>query len=305
LGAITDDTQMTLFTAEGLIRAWVRFEDRGICHPPSIVHHAYLRWLLTQGERPTNKHIPIRRDGWLFSKRGLHHRRAPGNTCLSALCDAEELGLPAVARNKSKGCGGVMRVAPVGLFADVIGDDKAVFESATEIAALTHGHPTGSLSAGYLAAVIAALMRGEPLTGAMEVADAVLRQHDKNDEVRHAVDLARKLAGEAHTSPEQLETLGGGWVAEEALAIALYCAMRARNFNEGVLMAVNHSGDSDSTGSLTGNLLGALFGVEAIPMHWLDRLELHDVIERLATDLDAVRRRSVRLDQIKQAYPPL
>jgi ADP-ribosyl-[dinitrogen reductase] hydrolase len=81
--------------------------------------------------------------------------------------------------------------------------------------------------------------------------------------------------------------------------------MRARNFTEGVLMAVNHSGDSDSTGSLTGNLLGALFGVEAIPRHWLDKLELHDVIERLATDLDAVRRRSVRLDQIKEAYPPL
>jgi hypothetical protein len=66
VGAITDDTQMTLFTAEGLIRAWCRFEDRGICHPPSIVHHAYLRWLLTQGEKPKQKGIDIRKDGWLF-----------------------------------------------------------------------------------------------------------------------------------------------------------------------------------------------------------------------------------------------
>lgn len=304
LGAITDDTQMTLFTAEGLIRAWGRFQDRGICLPPSVVHHAYLRWLLTQGERPRNKHIQIGRDGWLFSNRGLHHRRAPGNTCLSALREAEKFGLPELAHNTSKGCGGVMRVAPVGLFAEVIGDDKAVFDNATELAALTHGHPSGSLSAGYLAVVIAALMRGEPLTGAMEVADAVLLRHDRNDEVRRAVDLARKLAGEAHTSPEQLETLGGGWIAEEALAIALYCAMRARNLSEGVLMAVNHSGDSDSTGSLTGNLLGTLFGVDAIPRHWLEKLELHDVIDRLATDLDAVRRHSVQFEEIKEAYPP-
>jgi ADP-ribosylglycohydrolase len=304
VGAITDDTQMTLFTAEGLIRAWGRFADRGICHPPSVVHHAYLRWLLTQGERPKNKHIDIERDGWLFSNRGLHKRRAPGNTCLSALREAEERGRPTVAHNMSKGCGGVMRVAPVGLFAAVIGDDKAVFENATEFAALTHGHPTGSLSAGYLAVVIAALMRGEPLIRALEAADAVLCQHDKSDEVRRAVDLARKLAGEAHASPEQLEALGGGWTAEEALAIALYCAMRARNFTEGVLMAVNHSGDSDSTGSLTGNLLGILFGVEAIPRHWLDKLELRDVIDRLATDLDAVCRHSVQFEEIREAYPP-
>jgi ADP-ribosylglycohydrolase len=64
-GAVTDDTQMTLFTAEGLLRATMRMSERGICHPPSVVHHAYLRWLLTQHERPTD-HVEIRTDGWLF-----------------------------------------------------------------------------------------------------------------------------------------------------------------------------------------------------------------------------------------------
>jgi ADP-ribosylglycohydrolase len=70
-GAITDDTQMTLFTTEGVIRSWVRMEERGICHIPSIVHHAYLRWLLTQGERP-KKHFEISTDGWLYGVAALH-----------------------------------------------------------------------------------------------------------------------------------------------------------------------------------------------------------------------------------------
>ncbi|RPJ69686.1 MAG: ADP-ribosylglycohydrolase family protein, partial [Acidobacteria bacterium] len=113
-GAITDDTQMTLFTAEGLIRGLVRWRSKGIAHVPSVVAHAYLRWLRTQGESSACKvDDPDEDRGWLYSQRELHHRRAPGNTCLSALREMKTLGAP--ARNTSKGCGGVMRVAPAGL----------------------------------------------------------------------------------------------------------------------------------------------------------------------------------------------
>lgn len=249
LGAITDDTQMTLFTAEGLIRAWGRFEDRGICHPPSIVHHAYLRWLLTQGEKPTREEVDIRKDGWLFHVRALHQRRAPGNTCLSALRDAEGWGQPPVAKNNSKGCGGVMRVAPIGLFAKVIGDDSAVCRDATQVAALTHGHPSGSLAAGYFAVVIAALLRGEPLTWALEAADAAILQHDNADEVRSAINSARELAAHGPPNPEELERLGAAWVAEEALAIAVCCALVAKNFTEGVLAAPTRLASRATSGS--------------------------------------------------------
>jgi hypothetical protein len=119
-GAITDDTQMTLFTAEGLLRASARFTDRGICSPPDVVKHAYYRWFWTQG-MSVSPELAQLADGWLFGQRELHARRAPGNTCLSALrqhLDAQQEGRePSVPLNDSKGCGGVMRVAPVGLLA--------------------------------------------------------------------------------------------------------------------------------------------------------------------------------------------
>ena len=102
---------MTLFTAEGLIRATVRYACKGICNPSSVIHHALLRWLVTQGESPGPKVDTV---GLVGDKR-LHHRRVPGSTCLSALRQAEEFGAPAI--NDSKGCGTIMRVAPLG-FAD-------------------------------------------------------------------------------------------------------------------------------------------------------------------------------------------
>jgi hypothetical protein len=86
--AITDDTQMVLFTAEGLLRAFNRGEERGICYPPSVVHHAHTRWLLTQGGKSTYQsyyqflEFP---NGWLIKIQQLHSRRAPGRSCLSAL----------------------------------------------------------------------------------------------------------------------------------------------------------------------------------------------------------------------------
>ena len=101
LGAITDDTQMTLFTAEGLLRAMCRGALKGICDGPTVVYFAYLRWLKTQGfeskaegfrwatEDLTTLDPPgTMPNGWLINVKELHARRGPGNTCLAALMSA-------------------------------------------------------------------------------------------------------------------------------------------------------------------------------------------------------------------------
>ncbi len=289
LGRITDDTQMTLFTAEGLLRADVRGSLRGMCHPPAIIAHAYLRWLVTQGGEPTPEmrqtldHSLESAPGWLIQHRDLHHRRAPGNTCLSALQAMSSLGDKAI--NNSKGCGGVMRVAPVGLYlwpGDGVGRGFAL---ACEAAAITHGHPSGILPAGVLAEVILQLLHGATLPRALELARTELQRHDDHQETLQFLSTAIELA-DSNLSPEQAITfLGEGWVAEEALAIAVYCALVAKDFRHGVMLAVNHDGDSDSTGAIAGNLLGVVHGVNAIPTSWREPLELRDVITEIAQDL--------------------
>lgn len=277
LGAITDDTQMTLFTAEGLLRADNRVRQRGFCSPPAVVYHAYLRWLETQGEQPRYP-FPEVRSGWLIELSDLYASRAPGNTCLSALRSGT-MGTVDSPINHSKGCGGVMRIAPVGLA------DQDPFRLACAIAAITHGHPSGYLAAGFFAAAIASVMAGESLERAVKTAREQLQAWPHHEECLAAVDAAVRLAREAPPTPETVERLGGGWVAEEALAIALFCALTTERFEDGVVLAVNHSGDSDSTGAMTGNLLGALLGESAIPARWLEPLELRKEIATLADDL--------------------
>lgn len=289
LGRITDDTQMTLFTAEGLLRAWVRGCFKGITSYSSVTAHAYMRWLATQGERSDHGLLfGTQTPGWLSGQAALHSRRAPGNTCISALRSIGHLGMP--ARNNSKGCGGVMRVAPVGLFAWRIGHHGLAIEAfrlGVELAALTHGHPTGVLAAGAFAVLVLVLTDGAPITQALVVAKAALRTAEDHEETLRALELAEYLARSGRPHAEAIGQLGQGWVAEEALGIAVYCALVARNFRDGLILAVNHDGDSDSTGSMAGNLLGALYGVKAIPAEWLEPLELRDVVTELAQDLHA------------------
>lgn len=291
LGTITDDTQMTLFTAEGLIRGWVRGCFKGITTYSGVTAHAYLRWLQTQGERPScDIDFGTDEPGWLFQQRQLHGRRAPGNTCLSALRAMSSLGEQ--ARNDSKGCGGVMRVAPVGLFAWRLRQYESphdAFRLGTELAALTHGHPTGALTGGVLAVLILALTDGASLPEALAASKAILRAETGHEETLRAIEMAETLAVSGLPHEEAIARLGQGWIAEEALAISIYCALVARNFKQGVILAVNHDGDSDSTGSIVGNLLGAMHGVEAIPAEWLEPLELRDVITELAEDLYAFK----------------
>lgn len=153
-GEITDDTQMTLFTAEGLIRAHNDYLRKGICHSIQHVFKAYLRWLHTQGmlfREMCGFFTRGEPSSWLLQQKVLHQRRAPGHTCLSALrAQAEERH--AWAKNDSKGCGGVMWVAPVGLVM------RQPFQFGVQSAHLTHGHETGYVAAGAFALVVDRLL---------------------------------------------------------------------------------------------------------------------------------------------------
>ncbi len=277
---ISDDTQMTLFTAEGILRAQTRGILRGICHIPSVVYLAYQRWLVTQGYAKQEEY-DWAYDGWLVKVPELYARRAPGNTCLSVL-QSREQGTTNQPINDSKGCGGVMRVAPVGL---LYAKERA-FELAAEIAALTHGHPSGYLSAGALAYIIACLIEGQELADAVDNGLLELEKNKGHQECSHALRHALDLVESDMPDFEAVSALGEGWVGEEALAISVYCALRHKNnFSQALIAAVNHDGDSDSTGAITGNIMGAYLGLQQIPDQWVESVELLPVIKTLADDL--------------------
>ncbi|MER6991445.1 ADP-ribosylglycohydrolase family protein [Saccharopolyspora hirsuta] len=288
---ISDDTQMMLFTLEGLIRAHIARRIKPVDNDPvPEVQHAYQRWFHTQNQPwpqaggPYAQHLQ-QPDGWLITNHALFAARAPGSTCMSALArfaQTHQHATPQAAINDSKGCGGVMRAAPVAVWSH---DPAEVFYAAVGTAALTHSHPSGYLSAGVLAVIVHQLIRDVPLPEAVRIARELLLRWRGHEEQLAILDKAVELAQRGPVAPEVIkDTLGQGWVGEEALAIGLYAALATDNLRDALLLAVNHSGDSDSTGIVCGNIAGALHGARAVPPEWLATLELRDVIETLAGD---------------------
>ena len=311
----SDDTQMSLFTAAGLLAPAARAESAHESAIPSINHvwEAYHDWLFTQEMLGEADHESQHRRLWLAYLEPLQHRRAPGNTCISAIWGNVQ-GRPDLPINDSKGCGGVMRVAPVPLFCAACIDDNQVAEIvaadlSAQAAALTHSHTMGWIPAALLSRIISRSLVTVPSPDASQrfvQLDEIIASATKAlakdyegaahmDEFLQAVGVARKLAREAVTSAgrtfdlDAIHTLGGGWVGDEALHIALYASLaHVDDFGAAIRCAVNHNGDSDSTGAIAGNLLGALLGIDAVRNSFnLDDLEQVPLLEEIATELYA------------------
>lgn len=289
IALFSDDTQMSLFTADGLLRAACAGE-----HLPSeispYITASYGDWYRTQGG-----HTGVAADGWLLGEKRLWARRAPGMTCLNAM-SAIAAGIPVA--NDSKGCGGVMRVAPIGIYSaahpEVLTPQQAG-ELAALAAEITHKHPLSTYASAALTMIVAQCIAADRVVHARlkeivyDTLQILEEEHPCDADFRIFENLmlrAMKYADSGIPDDEAISKLGEGWVAEETLAIALYSALRHfDSFENCIVCAVNHDGDSDSTGAVAGNILGAVRGYEGIPEKYRRGLELHDLLMSVADDL--------------------
>ena len=293
---ISDDTQMTLFAAEAIIK-WLSAQANGGADDSlrSYALQSHLDWLDTQEsifERAGKQFFPH----GLMAERRMFACRAPGITCLSALYKRRNQKQTADSFiadkiNNSKGCGGVMRVAPVGMLK--YGEIRQIDNEGAEFAAITHSHSLGYMPAALLTHIIHSILYSDAgntlqdiVEDALDAVAGLFRDDAHIGELVEIIRLAIELSDNDARDLDNIHRLGEGWVAEEALAIAIYCCLRyPYDFSQCIITAVNHKGDSDSTGAIAGNIIGAYLGYDEIEEKWKEDLELSDVILGVADHL--------------------
>ncbi len=291
IAQISDDTQMSMFTANGLLVA-ATFSKIKREKPKYVkcIADSYKDWLITQSESFSSHSKG--NNSWLLNESRLFSSREPGHTCLSAILSGAK-GTIADPINNSKGCGGIMRVAPIGLFfSSKYHSFEEIDKLAAESSALTHGHDLGYMPSAVVAHIISLVSHDDDISlisavrSAKSFVEELFKDKEHIGELIALIDKAIELSQKDIDDLEAIHLLGEGWVAEETLAIALYCSLKYSNdIQKALIVSVNHKGDSDSTGAVTGNILGAYLGYEKIPQKYLDELELKDVILELASDL--------------------
>lgn len=264
LGAYTDDTQMMIATAMGLLES---YDINDLDSTVEKLYEMYLEWFHMQNDDYQN--------------------RFAGNTCLEALSSGD-YGTINFPINDSKGSGGLMRVVPIGL---VYQPEKA-FELGMKSAALTHGHATGYLTAGFWAMLISYLKQDKNVEDAIFLTTEHLRKFPEHEETEAYILKSIELYTTKNSFIHSIHLLGkenGGWTAEEILAISLLTILTyTDSYEEGVLASVNHSGDSDTTGLLVGSVLGLINGFNSIPQKWVERIEDSEKLILLSETLSTI-----------------
>ena len=295
-GLISDDTQMVLFTIDGLIKD-KDYKGKHRERKVIDIYHSYLDWYVTQTYPYHNRYIynGYSKTSKLLNIQDLFELRAPGNTCLSALSSGI-MGTVKTPINNSKGCGGIMRVAPIGLyFKPELHHTAYVGNVAGDVAAITHGHPLGYIPSAVLACIIHKIVyyNTSLRDAVIESVTGVDKLYGHSNEMRYLRELLNRAFEYINNNKSDFENISklgcngsNGWVAEETLAISVYCALKYENdFEKAVIAAVNHDGDSDSTGAVTGNIVGSIVGYNNIPKRYIENLELRNLIEEMALKL--------------------
>ena len=310
LAPFSDDTQMTLYTANSLLCSLAALSAHTssgaptsidapapapatlpspavlAAYAPAQMAQFYVEWMYTQ----VSPYPLAEPKAWISSLPELFASRAPGVTCMNA-CEAMANGAKAV--NNSKGCGGIMRMAPVGLINTSPSFSGVELQRlGAQLAELTHCHELGWMPAGVFAHIVSLLARNEgssvreAATQALNTLPEAFPNAHYLGQLQELMRYTLRLADSDMPDLEAIHALGEGWVAEEALAIGLLCSLRHEDdFAGAITSAVNHGGDSDSTGAIAGNIVGAHLGLAGIPQRYLEHLELRDTISKIADDL--------------------
>ena len=283
---ITADTQLMLLSANGILFAHTRGALRGIMAPVYKYFDAfYMDWYRLQ----TTERASRSRVGWISAYPSLSSQRAPSPTSMRVFSSGK-FGSMDEPVNDSKGSGCLLRAVPIGL--SYSRDPNRIVELGANTAALTHGNEVAWMASGALALIISLIIHQElSITEAVNKTLKVLDESFPNSstvvyELSRTIRSAVSLASSASSDLDAIHALGKGWVADEALAIGILCALRHENDIAGAMtFAANHGGDSNNTAAIAGTLVGARIGFNAIPDRFVDRLELVDVILELADDV--------------------
>lgn len=284
---ISDDTQLALFTMDGMQWAYIRCSSRGIgSYEASGVWQSYGRWYYTQTNEILDEYIMHKHEHepvalstigvkTILEYEELYSNRFPSEETLGAL-GTRQMGSMEMPFNDFKDASCVTRVAPVGMF---LHDNlEETFSVAARLAAITHGNPTGYLAAGTYACIIAEVINGRDLDEAVRNALLELKKYMYIDEVNDTLEYALHLSECDVEGKSAMEMIGEGLNADDVLAMGVYCALKAESYEEAVKMAVNCGGASSSIGFISGSIIGAMQGDAAVPEDWKQNLELRKMM---------------------------
>ena len=276
---VSDNTQLTSFTVDGLIWADDRAVNKGVYAYIPCLFYSYQKWYYTQTSSLADKNYSFILNGEILNWEELFARRGHGMTSMNSLAGSisNKFGTIKNRVNSNKGCGSVMRSAPIGMY--FCKNENTAFQIGCEAGALTHGHIDAILSSGYFAYIISGIIQGGNIKEVAMEGLAQFKKIEGHETCYNKIKQAILLSGDDTSVNDALREIGKGLIAEEVVALAIYLAIKFGNDFEGAIFtASKYDGNKDSIASICGNIMGAYLGDYEIPYKWIQKLELSELM---------------------------
>lgn len=276
---ISDNTQLTSFTVDGLAWADDRAVNKGVYAYIPCLFYSYQKWYYTQTGNLADKSYEFILKGEILNWDELFARRGKGTTSMNSLGGSiqNKFGTIKNRINSNKGCGSVMRAAPIGLY--FCRNEVSAFSIGCESAALTHGHTDAILSTGFFAFLISGIIQGGEIKDVAMEGLAQMKKSAGHETCYEKIKKAILLSNDNMKTNEAMREIGEGRVAEEAIALALYLAIKYKNDFEGAIVAASRYNEKDdSISAICGNIMGTYLGDYEIPYKWIQNVELSELM---------------------------
>jgi ADP-ribosylglycohydrolase len=222
---------------------------------------------------------------------GAHHQVFDiGGTTRQAIMNWHHGALPLKAggtSESSNGNGSLMRILPMAYFYDQTWSFSELIERVHQVSCITHGHLRSQMACGIYISLAIELLEGlKPDIAYLQGIEKILSLYSSNEYSAEKPHFDRVFSGEIAQIP--IEEINSGGYVIDTLEASLWCLLNSSSYAQAVLKAVNLGGDTDTTAAVTGGLAGIYYGLENIPLEWVEQVARKSDIIDLANRFSLV-----------------
>ncbi|MGG4185935.1 ADP-ribosylglycohydrolase family protein [Paenibacillus jamilae] len=191
------------------------------------------------------------------------------------------------------GNGSLMRILPLSFYLQHVEDEEYKYQVIHDVSKITHAHPRSILACSIYVEYALLFLKGLSLQEAFNIMrNNILNFFCRKESFSLELEFFKRILIENLMELNEEEINSSGYVID-TLEASFWCLLTTNDYKSAVLKAVNLGNDTDTTAAVTGGLAGIYYGIQQIPIQWINKIAKREMIIELANKMNNVFKRKL------------
>lgn len=193
-------------------------------------------------------------------------------------------------QDNDNGNGSLMRILPLAFYLQHVEDKEYKYQVIHDVSKITHAHPRSILACSIYVEYALLLLKGFTLQDAFDsMRNNILNFFCEKETYSLELEFFKRILTENLMESAEDEINSSGYVID-TLEASFWCLLTTNDYKSAVLKAVNLGNDTDTTAAVTGGLAGLYYGIQQIPVQWINNIAKREMIIELANKMEGIFR---------------